>query len=409
MEPAALGLLSLKELHIFEDGIEQHIDSVGTMSRVWINLVDNLGSHVEMAWSPVAIWSKSDLPADTKYIGGGPDYQIAYSPRVSTEGSCHSILITGPHATKLVYRKEYCFVIHPNADPLKGSSDDRKLEGYLAAGKQGSIHPKMQGASFLLGPGKARATVDVEFPLDEVKPKDWKGFTLPTDLLILAYGKDGQIIARHSEMLPGDPHPGSDPRRSLELEQAETFVRYDAQMELPPGKYKLAFAYSHGPDFGIAEVPLSVDHYDGSQFAISSIALCKRDRKAGEKTIAKDFVPLVAGGEEFTPAADTDFRYGDTLMAYFELYEPSTGQPQQGAFHASYTMRIRNEQNGTVALEQVKSADSWIQPGKTTIPIAEKLVLSQLHLAPGKYQMEIQATDSAGSSMPLRTAEFWID
>jgi hypothetical protein len=408
--PVHLGMLSLKEFRIFEDGKEQHIGSVERVFPWSVVFVDNLGSHVEGSQVSTGIWSTSDHPADAKWSGGGEFYQFAYLPSDSTEGKCHSVRIAGPHESKLLYRREYCFVQHSTADLLKGSPEDTKLEGYLAAGRQGSIHPKLQASSFYAEPGKARVDVDVELSFDEVKPKSLKGWSFPVAVLILAYGEDGRVVARHSELEPADKDQLRPTDGSMDAASASfTFVRYDAQLELPPGNYKLAFAYSHGPDFGIAEVPLTVDKYDGSQFAISSIALCKRVRKAGEKPIAKDFVPLVAGGEEFTPAGDTDFRNGDTLMAYFELYEPTSMQPQQDAFHVSYTMRIRNEQTGAVAFERVRNAGSWIQPGKSTIPIAEKLALSQLHLAPGKYRFEIQATDSAGESAPLRTAEFWID
>ena len=117
-------------------------------------------------------------------------------------------------------------------------------------------------------------------------------------------------------------------------------------------------------------------------------------------------MPLVAGDYEFTPAGDTVFRKGDSLMAYFELYEPANVQPQQGSLHVKYTMRIRNEQTGAVALETTEVADSWIQPGKSTISVAVEPVLSKLNLAPGKYQFQIQATDSAGRSTPIRIAEF---
>ena len=408
--PDDLGLLSLKDLRIFEDGKEQRIESVGKMFRIETGVVDNLGSHVEGAWVPTGIWSTSDLAADTRYSKGGEFYQIAYSPSISPEGSCHSIRIAGPHESKLVYRKEYCFVSHSTADSLNGSPEDKKLGGYLAAGKQGGIHPKMQGSSFYVEPGKARVNVDIEFPFDEVKSKELKSWTLPIDILILASGEDGRVIARHSGLFPAFKNIVSPPWVNLDWASISfTFVRYDAQIELPPGNYKLAFAYGHGPDFGIVEVPLTVDKYDGSQFAISSIALCKRVRKAGEKPVAKDFVPLVAGSDEFTPAGDTDFHNGDTLMAYFELYEPLSDLPPKDGVHVNYTMRIRNEQNGAVALQRFKNADSWVQPGKSTIPIAEKLVLSQLHLASGKYRFEIQATDSAGRDTALRTAEFWID
>jgi len=409
--PDDLGLLSLKDLHVFEDGKEQNIVRTEKLNRFNEVVGDNLGAHVEAALLPTAIWSTSDVdaaPSEYSKLCCGY-YQISYSPSDPTEGNCHSIQITGPHASKLLYRKQYCFVTHSTADLLKGAPEDKKLEGYLAAGKQGNIHPGMQASVFIGAAGNARVDVDVELPFEQVKSKDLKDWAQPVDVLILAYGKDGRVFARHSELVPADKDLASNPILSLDWASISfTFVRYDAQIELPPGEYKLGFAYSHGPDFGIAVVPLAVDNYDGSQFSISSIALCKRVRGAGEKPVAKEFVPLAAGSNEYTPAGDTDFRNGDMLMAYFELYDPVSGQPQQG-FHLNYTVQIRNQQTGAVVLQKAENGDSWIIPGNSTIPIAVDLELSQLNLAPGKYHFEIQASDSMGRNTPSRTAEFWIE
>jgi hypothetical protein len=293
---------------------------------------------------------------------------------------------------------------------LQGTPEGVKLEAYLTAGKPGSIHPLVQGNAFYEASGNARVDINVDLPFKEVEPKNWHDGTLPSALLIEAYGKDGSVAGRLSEQPPEDTMFAnlSGLGNLKEATETVTSTRYEGQMDLPPGEYKLAIAYDYGKDFGIAEVPLSVENDDGSQLAISSIALCKRVRKTGAVPAARDFVPLAAGDYEFTPAGDTVFRKGDSLMAYFELYEPALGQPQQ-TLHVKYTMRIRNEQTGAVALETVEPADSWIQLGKSTIPVAVEPVLSKLNLAPGKYQFQIQATDSAGRNTPMRSAEFSIE
>ncbi len=125
--------------------------------------------------------------------------------------------------------------------------------------------------------------------------------------------------------------------------------------------------------------------------------------------MAKEFVPLVAGSNEYTPATDTDFSNGDVLMAYFELYEPTIGQPAAGVACELHHADPGMSRMGQRFLKKVENADSWVQPGKPAIPIAVEVELSQLNLAPGKYRLEIQGTDSAGRSTPLRTAHYWIN
>lgn len=408
--PDELGLLSLKDLRIFEDGREQKIIKVEKMGRFNDRFEDNFGSHVEATFAPSAIWSTSDETVsplmDYSKLWGGY-YQIIYSPSTSTVGSCHSIQIEGPHASKLQYRKQYCFVNHSTADQLKGTPEDHQLEGYLAAAKPGRIHPRMQVNTFFEAAGKARVQMDIELPFDEVKLGSLKDWATPVDVLILASTQGGEIAARHSERVMIDKSIVSPPDVSLAWAATSiTYVRYEAQMELPPGSYKLAFAYSHGPNFGIAEAPLVIDGFNDRQLDLSSIALCKRVRKAGSKSVANEFVPLIAGNEEFTPTVNTEFHNADSLMAYFELYEPASGEP---ASQVNYTMRIRNAQTGTVVLERVEDAAPWVQPGRSTIAVAVKLLLNKLNLVPGKYGFEVEAADSSGRATGLRTSEFWIE
>jgi len=409
--PFSLGILSPNKFHLFEDGNELPIKSLHEVAKqdveVWL---DNLGAHKEQAFGPRGIWSTLDLtPESIKSVESCHFFLITYAPPASPEGSCHTVRIKAPHESKLEYSKDYCNRPPPASDPLQGTPEGARLEAYLTAGRPGNFHPTAQADAFYGSQGRARVDVDIELPFKEVEPKSWHDGTLPTALLIVAYEKDGRVAGRLSEQLPEDPMFAS--LTALEkLNEAAvtvTSVRYEGQMDLPPGEYRLAIASSRGKEFGIAQVPLTVDNRDGGQFAISSIALCKRVRKTGAVPAARDFVPLVAGDYEFTPAGDTVFRKGEPLMAYFELYEPALAQPQP-TLHVDYTMRIRNVQTGAVALERLQHADSWILAGKSTIPIAVEPVLSKLNLAPGKYQFQIQATDSAGRSTPTRAAEFSI-
>jgi hypothetical protein len=410
--PFSLGILSSGKFHLSEDGNELPIQSLHEVAERDVDLwLDNLGAHKEQAFGPKGIWSTLDLtPESLKGAYSGHFFLITYAPPASPEGSCHTVAIKVPHESHLVYNKKYCNLPPPISDPLQGTTGGAKLEAYLAASKPGSIHPLAQANAFYVAPGKARVEVDVEFPFKEVAPKDWHDGILPSALLIEAHGKDGRVAGRLSEQMPEDAAFAhfNTLGNLKEATEIVTSTRYEGQMDLPPGEYKLAITYSRGKEFGVVQVPLTVDDYDGSRFAISTIALCTRVRKTGAVPAARDFVPLVAGDYEFTPAGDTAFRKGDSLMAYFELYEPALVQPQ-ASLHVNYTMRIRNEKTGAVALEAVQNADSWVQPAKSTIPVAVEPVLSKLNLAPGKYQFQIQATDSTGRSTPMRSAEFSIE
>src|SRR5581483_6693128 len=294
----------------------------------------------------------------------------------------------------LYYRDQYCNVHHSPSDPFSGTPLEHRLEGYIDSGEHGSIHPSAQ-ANYFYDPDQIpRVHIEIEFPLEEVKPLNWSDE--PFNVLIVGYGNDGHIVARQSD---GDCCSSHYERLSNffnlpDVQRMFTPVRYEAQIELPPGKYKFAIAASKGTEFGITDVLLTIPDYDKKQLGISSIALCKRFREAGSPPAAKDFVLLVSQNYEFTPAASHAFRPSDPVVAYFELYEPSGAQTETPP---RFRMKITNTKTGHMSLDTgPMSAAQWTQAGKSMIPLAVQLVLEKL--VADDYKLEIQAWDSAGNA-----------
>jgi hypothetical protein len=240
-------------------------------------------------------------------------------------------------------------------------------------------------------------------------------------------------------------------------------ARYETQISLPTGEYELKVILSDGGKFGRAEVPLFIDRYDGKQLAISSVMLCKRYRDAHVAAVeraaanfAPQYVPLVSKGIEFTPTGDTRFKKGEPLIPYFEVYEPllaaGSGQspgmpasagmtseragatmpagmttegaagatpegmtiPGNGGGNPSTTpkveahIRILDAKTGKVVKDfPPVDATPYMNPGSTTIPIAREISFEQL--PKGAYRLEVQATDSAGRTTAVRTADFTVE
>jgi hypothetical protein len=121
---------------------------------------------------------------------------------------------------------------------------------------------------------------------------------------------------------------------------------------------------------------------------------------------APQYVPLVSKGIEFTPAGDTRFKKGEPLIPYFEVYEPllAVGTDTKVQAH----IRILDAKTGAVVKDfPFVDAAPYEKPASTTIPIAREISTSAVPR--GKYRLEVQATDSAGRTTALRTAEFTID
>jgi len=96
-------------------------------------------------------------------------------------------------------------------------------------------------------------------------------------------------------------------------------TRYETQLELPRGEYDLRTVLSDGTDFGVAQVPLSVNSYDEKQLALSEIAICGRVRQVSrelKKDTAKpreNYVALVSNGFEITHPRRTHASKGARL------------------------------------------------------------------------------------------------
>jgi hypothetical protein len=103
--------------------------------------------------------------------------------------------------------------------------------------------------------------------------------------------------------------------------------RYETQINLAAGEeYDLQVVLSDGKKFGRAVTRLNIESYDGRQLAISSVALCNRFQDAGVAArevdavkLAPEYVPLVSRGVQVTPSADTKFKRGEPLIAYYEI------------------------------------------------------------------------------------------
>src|SRR5215472_13713327 len=116
------------------------------------------------------------------------------------------------------------------------------------------------------------------------------------------------------------------------LESSDPFwipTGYETQVDVPGGDYNLEVVLNDGWNFGRAEMPITVEPFDGKQLALSSVALCKSLRsaavaakEAAQANFAPQYIPLVSKDILYTPSGDTNFTKGEALFAYFEVYEP---------------------------------------------------------------------------------------
>lgn len=402
------GALPAKSFRLFQDGKEQRIDSIQTVTVAPedVNFRDNLGEHEEWSSVPNGRWSSADITGTPPTIGY-LHYLISYVPPPSPPGSCHKIRVTVRRAdTRLLFRDQYCNVDHSSSDPLRGTVEATKLEAESKSRVNGGIHVYARANAFYMSSQGARVRIDCDFPLRDVTPRKWSEGALPFNIEIVAYDLSGKVIARRSDQYAGDPE-FKRLARWYDLRQAGALFspsRYEAELNLPVGSYTILITVDHGNSFGTSHISLAVKRLNPDRFGISSIALCRRARKVNSQREPGKIVSLMSDGYEFTPTGDTRFAENKPVIAYFELYPPANVLQKSGP-DLQLQLRVTSADTDVVLLQTNLSAARWGR-NDGRIPIAMKPDIGKL--SPGNYLFQIRASDSGVAVTQWQATDFSI-
>jgi hypothetical protein len=295
------------------------------------------------------------------------------------------------------------------------------MESYVADGKSGDSGLTLRAVSFNDQSSTSRVQLVVDFPLLEWQNKTW---TFTAAVLGMVYKNDRAIEARFS-----DRYLEVNCRALVNSTLCGEFVpnHYETQLRLVPGDYDIRVVISFNGRLYGAAAAILVERYDHQAIATSGIALCKRfhpmvspapldhtslfmsEMSKNLPPAAQmpfELVPLVSKGIEFTPTSEARFEPKEALVAYFEVYEPRLAGA--GAVKVQLQMRITDVKTGELKTDTgLRPADSFIQPGKAIIPIAEQIAINEL--SKGEYRLEVQASDSAGNHTDWRATSFTVE
>jgi hypothetical protein len=411
--------------------------------------------HMEYSGTPTGFWSGRDMcrsdtciaahDASNNVVCVNPNptrdskagqlhlYLLSYVPPPSIEGSCHQIKVTVDRPDASVYaRGQYCNVHKSPSDTLKGTDAGAQMEAEAASAQPGKLPLSVQAVATFNDASTGRVNIAVEFPWRALNAY-WDGNFRSADvnLLGLVYKEDGSLAARFSDVAYSpktfDFHKANrlgDWRDVLPKEFLESRLptRYEMQIYLARGTYKLRIVVTDGKNFGLADVPFTVENYNANNLAISGIVLSKRfvdmaavwpppdaanhtESLKRDLSTAPEYVPLVSEGKGYTPTGDTVFRQGDLLKTYFEVYEPLLAV---GAAKVQIQMRVLDAKTGQVQLNSgLRPADAYVHPGNPIIPVGWEIPVDKL--AKGSYQVEVEASDSAGKQTEWRAASFTVE
>ncbi|MGA2194179.1 MAG: VWA domain-containing protein [Bryobacteraceae bacterium] len=334
-------------------------------------------------------------------------YILGYSPEDSPEGSCHALKVKVDRGGSSVRsRSGYCNV--RVVDALAGKPAETELEAIAAGSAAGSIAAPLQLPFFYSSPNVARVNVAMEIPAKTFHFEKVKGKQhAEVNVLGVAYKPDGSVGAKFSDTIKLD----FDGKAQVEEFQTKP-LHYENQFEIASGTYSFKVIFSGGgQDFGKLEKPLTIDPFDGKQFALSGLAL-SHDRLSTEgdagldSVLIEDKVPLLSGRMQFIPAGSSLFKITESMPGlYLEIYEPHL--LDETAPRLAIWLKVSDRQGGQLKIDSgLVPMEAYVRKGNPVVPVGLKLPVAGL--VAGAYRLELTALDSMGKSV-TRSVDFDVE
>src|ERR1700716_412794 len=177
---------------------------------------------------------------------------------------------------------------------------------------------------------------------------------------------------------------------------------YQKAVPLRPGLYRLDLVIKdvQSGNVGVVNTRLAVPRYDDDKLEASSLILADQIEHVPAKQIGSG--QFVLGSSKVRPRLEGDFTTADKLGIYMQVYNL---KPDDKTHKSNATFRYTVKKGGAQVLQFKETSVDMKQTGDQ-ITIERLLPLTSL--APGKYTLEINATDTLSNQTILRTADFTV-
>lgn len=356
------------------------------------------------------IFNTNDLLGGLNKIAADQNefYLLGYVPAESPEGSCHTLRVKLDRGgTNVRSRSGYCNARAANI--LDGTPVEKQLEARARDTQPGASQPALQAPYFYTAPNVARVNVAMDIPASDFQFEKEKGkYHASLNVLGIAYRENGEVGARFSDQVKLD----------LEKDDWKAFekqpYRYENQFDAAAGSYRLTVVLSAASgSFGKAEVPLTIDGYDGQHLSLGSVVITKAMQLVSEiattadldATLLEDRTPLVVKGREMIPEGANRFNHQDEVAMYTEIYEPELASAQPLVLGVGYRVLEAATKKQVFSTGLVR-ADDFEQKGNPVVPVGLRVQVKDLPA--GKYILVVQAADSLGREAPQREVGFEV-
>jgi hypothetical protein len=206
----------------------------------------------------------------------------------------------------------------------------------------------------------------------------------------------GRVVQTFEDSVSRD-FPDTLFQQSLKLQSI-----YQKAIPLRPGLYRLDLVIKdvQSGNVGVVNTRLAVPRYEDEKLEASSLILADQIEHVPAKQIGAG--QFVLGSSKVRPRLDGDFTTADKLGIYMQVYnlKPDDATHKSSATF-QYTVKKGNEQ-----VMQFKETSADMKQTGDQVTIERLLPLATL--APGKYTLEINATDTLSKQSISRTADFSV-
>ncbi len=180
------------------------------------------------------------------------------------------------------------------------------------------------------------------------------------------------------------------------------FSIYQKAVPLRPGLYKLDLVIKdvNSGNVGAVNTRLAVSAIPDDKLEASSLILADQMEPVSSKDVGVG--QFVLGSTKVRPKLDGEFHVDQAMDIYLQLYNLKVDDKTH---KNNVSVDFKITQGDKTVSDQVKSGDDIQQTGEEVT--IEQMVAPKT-LPPGKYKLEIQATDKVANQTISRTADFTV-
>jgi GWxTD domain-containing protein len=239
--------------------------------------------------------------------------------------------------------------------------------------------------------------VTVQVPNNQLQFKNKDGvYTAQLNIFGRVSTLTNRIVQTFEDSVTRD-YPESLYKQSMKLSSV-----YQKSLPLRPGLYRLDLVIKDvdSGNVGAVNTRLAVPRYEDEKLEASTLILADQIEHVPAKQIGTG--QFVLGSSKVRPRLDADFTTADKLGIYLQIYNLK-GDEKTHKSNASFVYTVKK---GDQQVMQFKETSADMKQTGDQVTIERLLPLATL--TPGKYTLEVNATDLLSNVTISRSAEFSV-